>query len=143
MRNALALPLRFLLVLRRLPLCFSRTSSSFYPTPVFLPLSAGHGGSLPFAGNNGVESDLKSSAGSGSDLVTGLKIWFWEGRGGGWTFSRDGGWRRKHQRRSWGCFRRRIHGQLESSEGGGYVGGGADCFSWPGLAISTPGRGLK
>lgn len=30
--------------------------------------------------------------------------------------------------------------QLESGEGG-FVGG--DCFSWPGLAISTPGNGLK
>lgn len=30
--------------------------------------------------------------------------------------------------------------QLESGEGG-FVSG--DCFSWPGLAISTPGNGLK
>lgn len=30
--------------------------------------------------------------------------------------------------------------QLEGGEGG-FVGG--DCFSWPGLAISTPGYGLK
>lgn len=30
--------------------------------------------------------------------------------------------------------------QLEGGEGG-FVGG--DCFSWPGLAISTPGNGLK
>ena len=31
--------------------------------------------------------------------------------------------------------------QLESGENGGFVGG--DCFSWPGVAISTPGNGLK
>jgi hypothetical protein len=30
--------------------------------------------------------------------------------------------------------------QLENGESG-FVGG--DCFSWPGLAISTPGNGLK
>ena len=30
--------------------------------------------------------------------------------------------------------------QFESGEGG-FVGG--DCFPWPGLAISTPGNGLK
>lgn len=30
--------------------------------------------------------------------------------------------------------------QLEGGEGG-FVGG--DCFTWPGLAISTPGNGLK
>lgn len=32
--------------------------------------------------------------------------------------------------------------QLEGGETG-FVGGGGDCFSWPGLAISTPGNGLK
>ncbi|XP_057420824.1 dof zinc finger protein DOF3.4-like [Lotus japonicus] len=31
--------------------------------------------------------------------------------------------------------------QLEGGGDGGFVGG--DCFSWPGLAISTPGNGLK
>lgn len=34
--------------------------------------------------------------------------------------------------------------QLENGESGFVGGGGAgDCFSWPGLAISTPGNGLK
>ncbi|KAI9071096.1 hypothetical protein K1719_046937 [Acacia pycnantha] len=136
-------------------------------TPVFVPLSAGHGGSLPFAGNNGVESDLKSSVGMcgsftsllnntnqgpgflalggfGLGLGHGFEdMGFGSGRGGGWTFPGmvDGGGNinggvgaASGVGNSW---------QLESSEGGGYVGGGADCFSWPGLAISTPGRGLK
>lgn len=32
---------------------------------------------------------------------------------------------------------------LESGEGGGFVGGGGDCFSLPDLAISTPGNAMK
>jgi hypothetical protein len=31
--------------------------------------------------------------------------------------------------------------QFENGQENGFVGG--DCFSWPDLAISTPGNGLK
>lgn len=62
------------------------------------------------------------------------EIGFGNGRGG-WAFPGmvDGGGGVNGVGNTW---------QIDGGDGG-FVGGAADCFSWPGLAISTPRNGLK
>ncbi|KAF7809786.1 dof zinc finger protein DOF3.4 [Senna tora] len=127
-------------------------------TPVFVPISANQGGSLPFGG---VDSDhVKSTMGMcgsftsllnntaqgpgflalggfGLGLGHGFEEMGFGGGRAGWAFpgmvdgSNIGGGvgGASGVGNSW---------QLENGDGG-FVGGG-DCFSWPGLAISTPGN---
>ncbi|XP_045786310.1 dof zinc finger protein DOF3.4-like [Trifolium pratense] len=131
------------------------------------PISAVHGGTMPFCGSSVVEGDGKqnmSVSGSFTSLLNNSNTQ--QGNSGGLLalggfglglgqgldemgFGIGGG------RTGWG-FPGMVDGsniggvpvvssnlwQLEGGEGG-FVGGGDHYFSWPGLAISTPVNGLK
>ncbi|KAI4327507.1 hypothetical protein L6164_019957 [Bauhinia variegata] len=128
-------------------------------TPVLVPIAANQGASMQFVATGGVDGDVKPNmnvCGSFTSLLSNTQaptflalggfglglghgfedMGFGIGRGG-WAFpgmvdgNTAGAVGVPGVGNSW---------QLESGEGG-FVGG--DCFSWPGLAISTPGNGLK
>ncbi|KAK7359908.1 hypothetical protein VNO77_01876 [Canavalia gladiata] len=134
------------------------TSAQEHPMPVMAPIAATQGGSMQFGG--GVDGDVKQNVnvcgsftsllnntqGSGFLALGGFGLGLGHGlEDMGFGIARSG----------W-AFPGMVDGnniggavpgsavgntwQLEGSEGG-FVGG--DCFSWPGLAISTPGNGLK
>ncbi|KAK9948776.1 hypothetical protein M0R45_004338 [Rubus argutus] len=145
----------------------SATSDQPLPaTPVFVPVSAtqGGGGSVQFGGCGGLKANVSNGCGGGSftsllntqpgflalggfglGLATGFEemgfgfgraVWPFPGVGsdGGALIGANGV----------------AHGmmnawQFENGETGGLVnvGGGGDFCSWPELAISTPGNGLK
>ncbi|KAK2981025.1 hypothetical protein RJ640_012184 [Escallonia rubra] len=123
-------------------------------TPVFLPLAGEHGRPVQFVGDGkpnlsmcGSFSSLLGSHGPGllslggfglgvghgfEDLGFGLgrAVWPFPGVGDGGATATNGG----------GGTMIGNTWQLESGEGG-FVGG--DCFSFPDLAISTPGAAMK
>ncbi|KAK2411005.1 Dof-type zinc finger DNA-binding family protein [Trifolium repens] len=150
---------------QNIPVTSSSSSSAVTSAPehhqyqLMTPISAGHGGSVPYCGsvdgdgkqnmsvsgsftsllNNNTQgnSGFLALGGFGFGLGQGLEeMGFGIGRSG-WAFpgmvdgSNIGGVPAVVSSNSW---------QLDGGEGG-FVGG--DCFSWPGLAISTPGNGLK
>ncbi|RVX23359.1 Dof zinc finger protein DOF3.4 [Vitis vinifera] len=103
-------------------------------TPVLVSLSTNHATSMPFVGAWVFGSGrIRPGLGPGfEDMGFGLGrgVWPFPGAGDGGASGGTGG----------GTALVGNTWQFESGEGG-FVAG--DCFSWPDLAISTPGNGLK
>lgn len=138
-----------------LPNSISRLDHHSLPaTPVLVPLVSGHGG--------GVGGDLKvgggNMCGSFTSLLNTHAPGFWSlggfGLGLGSGFE-DVGYGAASPRVAWpflglgdGGSGVGGHGgtpnawQFENGDAAGFVGA-AECLSWPELAISTPGNGLK
>ncbi|KAG6595058.1 Dof zinc finger protein DOF3.4, partial [Cucurbita argyrosperma subsp. argyrosperma] len=128
-------------------------------TPFLVPLVGGHSGGLQFGGGGGGE--LKAGGnmcGSFTSLLNNHAPGFWSlggfGLGLGSGFE-DVGYGAASSRVAWpflglgdGSTGVGGHGgaantwQFENGDAAGFVGA-ADCLSWPELAISTPGNGLK
>lgn len=127
-------------------------------TPVLVPLVGGHGGGVQFSGGGGELKAGGNMCGSFTSLLNNHAPGFWSlggfGLGIGSGFE-DVGYGAASSRLAWpflglgdGGAGVGGHGgaantwQFENGDSAGFVGA-ADCLSWPELAISTPGNGLK
>ncbi|KAJ1436534.1 Zinc finger, Dof-type [Sesbania bispinosa] len=90
------------------------TSVPEHPFPAMAPIAGGAIQGGPMQFGGGVDGDVKQNVNVCGSFTSLLSTTQASGVGNTW--------------------------QLEGGDGG-FVGG--DCFSWPGLAISTPGNGLK